>query len=98
VKELDQIKNVNITIKCKNQADFYFKGKIEEGIKNNNSTDSIPLSDINQKSDTQNDPPGYTAPVKKKDSGITKNRYVAVRNASNSFGYTVVSFVNGQDP
>ncbi len=82
VKELDQIKNVNITIKCKNQADFYFKGKLEEGIKNNNNSPdnipAIPASDINPKSDTQNEPPGYNTPVKKKDSGISSGAIVAI--------------------
>ena len=93
VKELDQIKNVNITIKCKNQADFYFKGKLEEGIKNINSTDSIPLSDINQKSDTQNDPPGYTAPVKKKDSGISAGAIagIVIAAAAVLIGATIVT-------
>jgi len=83
-KELDQIKNVNITIKCKNQEDFYFKGKLEEEekINNNNNTDSIPLSDINQKTDNQNEPPEYTIPIKKKDSGISTGAVVGIVIAS----------------
>ena len=70
-KNLDQIKNINITINCKNQDVFYFQGKIDKEI-------NLTSTDINSNDDNQNENFPINYPGRKKGSGLSAGAIVGI--------------------
>ena len=70
-KNLDQIKNINITINCKNQDIFYFQGKIDKEI-------NLTSTDINSNDDNQNENFPINYPGRKKSSGLSAGAIVGI--------------------
>ena len=70
-KNIDQIKNVNITINCKNQEIFYFKGKIDKEI-------NLTSTDTNSDTDNQNETLPSNSTRRDKDSGLSAGAIVGI--------------------
>ena len=83
VESLDEIKNTNITINCKNYDIFYFTSKFDTTIQpkdeaqnnNNNNNNSNNLTNSTDNNDAINDIP---IKEKKKDSGISTGAIVGI--------------------
>ena len=70
-KSLDQIKNINITINCKNQDIFYFQGNIDKEI-------NLTSTDTNSNNDDKNEtlPINYTG--RKKGPGLSAGAIIGI--------------------
>ena len=78
MKSLEEIKNINLTINCKNHDVFEFKGQLEEKNKTNGNIKSTEVlsSDI-ENNDNQKEPQIIT-PNKKKDSGLSTGAIIGI--------------------
>ena len=77
-KSLNEIKNVNITINCKNHDIFEFKGKLEDQKKNQNINNTDVLSSDIENTDNQKEPVIFNSTNKKKDSGLSAGAIVGI--------------------